>query len=73
MLHHRPGRVGILLMILDEASALHKQTARAAGRIEDAPVERLITSTINLTMTAGVKNSPPFCPSLIANLPRKYS
>ena len=30
-------------------------------------------STINLTMLVGVKNSPPFCPSVMANLPRKYS
>src|SRR6266436_6375204 len=30
-------------------------------------------STINLTMAVGVKNSPPFCPSDMANLPRKYS
>src|ERR1017187_8482058 len=30
-------------------------------------------STISFTMLVGVKNSPPFCPSDMANLPRKYS
>ena len=30
-------------------------------------------STMSLTMEVGVKNSPPFWPSLMANLPRKYS
>jgi hypothetical protein len=32
-----------------------------------------MTSTISLTIAVGVKNSPPFCPSARAQLPRKYS
>ena len=30
-------------------------------------------STISRTIEVGVKNSPPFWPSVMANLPRKYS
>ena len=48
---HRLGRLllavdadlgaGVLLVVLDEAGALHEHAARAAGRVEDAAVERL--------------------------------
>ena len=45
----------------------------AASRVVDSTVERLNDFHDELAMLVGVKNSPPFAPSDIANLPRKYS
>ena len=44
---------------------------QAGSRI--LPLNGSMISTISRTIEVGVKNSPPFWPSAIANLPRKYS
>ena len=54
-------------------AGLHEHARRAAGRIEHEAVIRPMTLTIMRTSDGGVKNSPPSCAPLMANLLRKYS
>ena len=44
---------------------------QAGSRI--LPLNGSMISTMRRTIEVGVKYSPPFCPSALANLPRKYS
>lgn len=61
-------------MAFDEVGALHEHAAQAAGLVEDAAVEGLNDLDDELDdMEVEVKDSPPFCPSLMADLPRTYS
>ena len=80
---------GVVLSLVDRAAAVAaiRHAGRHCVTVsvdkvdfkEPIRIGELITAhaRVNYTgrtsMEVGVKNSPPFCPSLMANLPRKYS
>jgi len=52
---------------------LHEHASRSAGRVVNEAVEGFDDLDNQFDDAGGRENSPPFCPSDMANLPRKYS
>ena len=65
--------VPILPVVMDKLSTLDKHTARTTRWVQNPPFKRLENLDNQFYERGGVKNSPPFAPSAIAKLPKKYS
>ena len=65
--------VGVSLVLSTNSALCTNMPPEPQAGSKMRPWYGSMISTISLTRDVGVKNSPPLCPSAIANLPRKYS